>query len=374
MVSVGCADLIDKVFDLFLNPGDIVIIESPCYVGAITCLKGRQVKCLEVSSDTEGINAAKLDQILTSWPSNIPKPKLLYTIPTGCNPTGKNTSLKRKIEVLKLAHKHDFMIVEDDPYYYLQFNSEDKEERTASYLSLDQNVFKRVVRLDSFSKIAAPGLRIGCASGPSEVISKLVIHQMATTGHPCRLAQALLLKWLDQIGFDGFMKHCQEVCSVYKKRRDTFLSSLRLYLSESDDRDYYAKWEVPQAGMFVWAEFFVKQGDKHIALDTFKMIDRDQVKSKILIVPGSEFYFRHKRSSHVRLSYATPSEQEMELGMHRIVAMLSREASRINSAQNSPKTSPQTPRKSNSGSIFGFLELFPVLKSSSTETQDRSNI
>lgn len=178
---------------MLISPGDNVLFESPGYVGVIAFLRHQpcnlvgndlslplfvHVKMrlcsllilyswslsLDVNLDSNGIVPSKLREQLDNWPADKRKPKLLYTVPVGGNPTGVSQTLERKKEIYDIARQHDLLILEDDPYFYLQFG-----DKIPSYFSMD--VDGRVLRFDSMSKILSSGLRVGWATGPVELIN-----------------------------------------------------------------------------------------------------------------------------------------------------------------------------------------------------------
>jgi len=139
---------------------------------------------IEVETDVEGLNSQSLREVLDSWPSSKPKPKILYTVPYGSNPTGATTSLTRRKEVLDLARKHNVLILEDDPYYFMYFGA---SPRIPSYFMLEAQTgdrsVGRVLRFDSFSKILSAGIRTGFVTGPAPLLDAIDRH-VCTFNHP----------------------------------------------------------------------------------------------------------------------------------------------------------------------------------------------
>lgn len=169
---------------------------------------------------------------------------------SGGNPTGITTTTHRKQEIYQIASEFNIIILEDDPYYYLQYNTQNREK---SYFGMD--VDGRVLRFDSFSKVLAAGARLGFVTGPPFLIdryiilqyyihniSRLQMHQMSTTLSPSGLSQLILYQYLNHQGLDGFLEHVSGPnCTLeYKKRRDLFVSYLEKYLTGK------ATWNVPR--------------------------------------------------------------------------------------------------------------------------------
>ncbi|KAG8779759.1 hypothetical protein FRC12_023857 [Ceratobasidium sp. 428] len=175
-IGTGSQDLLYKSFSAFINPGDPVLIEAPVYAGVVPMLKSSWCELVEVPTDGQGIQSSELEHILEAWPQDKPKPKILYTTPYGSNPSGATATTERRKQVLELSRKHKFLILEDDPYFYLYFGA---QPRPPSYFHLeaqDGGPVGMVLRYDSLSKILSSGLRIGFVSGPSYVLDKIDLH------------------------------------------------------------------------------------------------------------------------------------------------------------------------------------------------------
>lgn len=272
----------------------------------------------DVTSDEQGILPSQLSALLESYEGKAEKPKVcsrcfrvynneqvLYTIPTACNPTGASTPLDRKKEIYALAQKHNVLIVEDDPYYYLQFQS--GEERTPSYFSMDTD--HRVLRFDSFSKILSSGIRVGFVTGPKPLIERITLHSQATVLHPGGLSQMVAILLFRQWGLDGFLKHVQTVCSFYRHRRDLMIRLAETYLKG------LAVWHPPTAGMFLWMQLVGIQ-------DTRALIQEKAIEKKVILLPGAEFQANGGPSSFVRAAFSTATEQQMEEAFKRLAELL----------------------------------------------------
>ncbi|KAG6811264.1 hypothetical protein H0H93_014487, partial [Arthromyces matolae] len=174
-VGSGSQDLIYKAVNALVNPGDPVLVECPVYAGVLPMFSTLNCEQVEVETDAHGIKSSSLRSILENWPAGKPKPRVLYTVPYGCNPTGMTATLERRKEVLTLAREHNFLILEDDPYYYLYYG---KAPRYPSYFALESEETNtgRVLRFDSLSKILSAGIRIGFASGPKPLLDAINKH------------------------------------------------------------------------------------------------------------------------------------------------------------------------------------------------------
>ena len=230
------------------------------------------------------------------------KPKVLYTIPTGSNPTGGSLSVERKREIYQLAREHDLLILEDDPYYFLQFGP-----RSQSLLGMDAD--GRVLRFDSFSKIISSGLRLGWATGPAELIERLNLHMQATTLHPSGLSQVITLAILEEMKHEGFIKHTEYVSGFYKKRMEAFQAAAKKNLTG------LAEWNTPSAGMFCWIKLLGID-------DTYSLIQEKAVKEKVLLVPGNAFSAAGEKSSYVRASFSMATPEQMDEALRRLANLI----------------------------------------------------
>lgn len=181
-VTNGSQEAFTKAFDMLIEPGDHILVDSPGYSGAFACLRPMFPHFVEVPCDADGLNPEGLEKILASYGPTAPeRPKFLYTVPTGANPSGLCTTNERRRQIYRIARKYDLLILEDDPYYYLQFGP-----KFESYFSLD--VDGRVLRFDSMSKVLSAGIRIGWATGPKELLERIILHGQVGAGQTARVA------------------------------------------------------------------------------------------------------------------------------------------------------------------------------------------
>jgi kynurenine/2-aminoadipate aminotransferase len=296
----GTQDLIGKIFDMMVERGDSVLIENPSYAGALAALKPLGPNLLAVDTDQFGLVPSKLRQILENHKGA--PPKFLYTVPNGSNPTGASLTLERKKEIYQLAQEYDFIIVEDDAYYYLQF-----QERTPTFLSMD--VDGRVIRLDSFSKIVAPGLRLGFATGPPPLIQRLNMHMQATALHPSGLSQAILLGILESMGMSGLLEHTKKISEFYRDRMHIFLKLVEKHLTG------LAEWNPPAAGMFFWIKLLG-------VTDSYRLIREKAMEQKVILIPGAAFLPHEGTSPYVRAAFSTASPEQMDEALRRFALLL----------------------------------------------------
>jgi len=186
-VGSGSQDLITKAFSCLMNSGDSVLIEAPVFAGTLGFLYAQPVELVEVATSTAGIEPDALEDILANWDAKYPGkrfPKILYTIPTGSNPTGCNTPLASKQRVLALARKYNLLVLEDDAYHYLAY---DVAARSASYFEIearDGGDVGRVVRFDTLSKILSSGMRLGFMTAAPQLMDRLNLMTSNTNLQP----------------------------------------------------------------------------------------------------------------------------------------------------------------------------------------------
>jgi aromatic amino acid aminotransferase I len=257
---------------MFTEPGDWIISEQYSFPAAIETAVPMGVRCAAVAMDSHGMLPSSLDEVMTNWDERARgsrKPFLIYTVPTGQNPTGSTQSLDRRREIYAMARKHDLYIFEDEPYYFLQmqpYTGPDAPEvppptthadflktLVPSYLSLD--VDGRVMRADSFSKVLAPGSRTSWITASEQICDRFRTHADVSTQGPSGFSQLILFKLLDeQWGHAGYIDWLMHMRTEYTRRRNVMMEACDLYLPKE-----ITSWVPPMAGMFHWIQVDWKQ-------------------------------------------------------------------------------------------------------------------
>ncbi|KAJ7676697.1 pyridoxal phosphate-dependent transferase [Mycena polygramma] len=251
-IGAGSQDLMYKACAALIDDGDFVLVETPVYAGVLGFLAPLPCTLIEAHADAQGLNPASLEAILSNWDATHPGkayPKFLYTIPSGSNPTGASIPDRRKVEVLKLSKKYNFLLLEDDAYAFLYYGPEGKQAR--SYFALEEEVNGergRVVRFDSFSKVLSSGMRLGWMTASPQLASAVNMVTASTNLQPSSLSQVMAYSLLSRWGPTGFLKHCAGVAAFYRERRDAFETVARAQL------EGLAEWTSPVAGMFLWVQ------------------------------------------------------------------------------------------------------------------------
>uniref|UniRef100_A0A8C9Z208 Kynurenine/alpha-aminoadipate aminotransferase, mitochondrial n=1 Tax=Sander lucioperca TaxID=283035 RepID=A0A8C9Z208_SANLU len=311
-VTTGSQEGLCKVFEMLVNPGDNVLLDAPTYSGTLAALQPLGCNLINVPSDQHGMIPAALKEVLSRWdPSEVHKPsstapKILYTIPNGGNPTGASMTAQRKQEVYELARQYDMLIIEDDPYFFLQFD----KPWAPTFLSMD--VDRRIIRTDSFSKILSSGLRIGFVTGPKPLVDRVVLHIQASTMHTSTFTQLMVSQLLHSWGQEGFLQHIEghSCIDFYRKQRDAMITSADKWLKD------VAEWHTPSAGMFLWIKL------KGIA-DTQQLIMKKALEKEVLLVPGGVFMINSSDPCpYVRAAFSLSTPEQID-ELHHLISLFS---------------------------------------------------
>eukprot|EP01116_Phalansterium_solitarium_P024760 TRINITY_DN915_c2_g1_i2.p1 TRINITY_DN915_c2_g1~~TRINITY_DN915_c2_g1_i2.p1 ORF type:complete len:429 (+),score=144.14 TRINITY_DN915_c2_g1_i2:457-1743(+) len=311
-VTTGSQDALSKAFDVLINEGDYVLVEEPCYSGSLAALQPIGCNLVGIKTDADGLIPDDLERVLSSWPFDTKPLRVLYLIPNGQNPSGSTLSHERKLRVYELARQYNLLIMEDDPYYYLQLPTAARPTVVRSPTLLSMDVDGRVLRFESFSKIISSGLRVGFVTGPKALVERVQLDQQATVLHPSGVSQAILYTILSSWGADGWEKQLLAIQETYTKRRDALIRSAERHLQG------LAEWHTPSAGMFVWFKLLGIE-------DSFDLIKKKAVEEKFVMVPGKPFSTSDAPSPYVRASYSTSTDEEMDLAVQRLATLLRRE-------------------------------------------------
>ncbi|XP_033632215.1 kynurenine/alpha-aminoadipate aminotransferase, mitochondrial-like [Asterias rubens] len=317
IVSTGSQHALSTSCEMLLSKNDNVLTSSPLYPGTVAILRPIGTKFLTIEVDGDGMKVEQIKEIMSHWDpadghsesSDIPR--VLCVVPNGDNPSGAGLSLERKKEIYAIAQKYNMIIMEDDPYFFIQFN----KPKVPSFLSLD--IDGRVLRFDSFSKILSAGMRVGFVTGPKYLLSKVNMHMQSSVLHTGGMSQMLIFKLLEKWGMDGFLSHTDKVAAFYEERRDILMESADRWLRGM------AEWHEPRGGMFLWMKLLGIE-------DTTPLIMKRARDKGVLFVPGGVFYPESdKKSSHIRAAYSLCTPEEMDKGMERLSIILKEELSEL---------------------------------------------
>lgn len=287
IILSGSSQGIDLLTKTFINPGDRIIVESPTFLGAIQTFKMYQADLIEAEMDEHGLVIADLEEKIAKY-----QPKFIYTIPTFQNPTGRTLPAERRKQIAELAEKYGVIILEDDPYAALRYAG----EAQPSIKSFDKA--NRVVKLMSFSKTISPGLRVGAAYAPAEIIAKFNLGKQGQDVHTSNLTQGLVCEYIKEGAyFDGIAANC----AYYAGKLDAMYAAAQKYFPKG------TKLVRPEGGMFLWAE--LPEG-----IDATALFE-EAVRRKVAYVPGTHFYAYGGHDNTLRLNYTMADEAQIEKGM-----------------------------------------------------------
>jgi len=291
IVTTGSQQALDLISRIFINPGDVVLVEAPSYVGALGTFKQYEANVVHVQMDEHGLIPQALRDAIAAVRANGQQIKFLYLIPNYQNPAGVLLPADRRTEILEICQSEKIFIVEDNPYGLLGF---DKPSPNAMRASDSENV----IYLGSFSKTIAPGFRVGWALVPPSLKEKLVIAAESSILCPSNFSQLAISGYLaDQPWRDQIASFCQ----LYKARRDAMLESLEAHFPAN------ATWTKPAGGFYVWVTLPPE-------IDTTALMPKAIV-AKVAYVPGTAFFADGFGSWSMRLSYCHPTPERIREGV-----------------------------------------------------------
>jgi 2-aminoadipate transaminase len=294
MITSGGIDCLELVAKTYLDPGDLVIVEAPTYLGAIMAFRGYEARVHGVPVDAGGL---RVDVLADELAAGV-RPKILYTIPDFQNPSGLSMTIERRRELVALARRYGFLIVEDVAYRELSFDH--APPRALWTLAPDV-----VVQAGTFSKIFCPGFRLGWAAGPAEIIARLVVAKQNSDQCSGAFGQRLL----EEYGRTGQLE-LQVVSSraLYARRAALTADALARHMPDG------TTWTTPQGGFYIWLT--APEGLDTVALSA------PARKRKVAYVPGRPFYPDDDGHAQIRISYSRVADELIDEGIRRIGAVL----------------------------------------------------
>ncbi|WVQ85764.1 hypothetical protein IAT38_007931 [Cryptococcus sp. DSM 104549] len=336
LLTAGNTDGVDAIMRALFDKGDYMLVEEFAYPGLMTSAESMGIKLLGVPLDSEGVNAVALDEMMAAWDEEKmggPRPKMLVLVPTCSNPSGVTVPEHRKREIYAVCRKWELLIGEDDPYCFLQIRPNGADSPIVpSFLSMDTD--GRVIRVDSFSKIVAPGSRLGFITAHKVLLEKLMNTREGATQSPSGFSvaaiSAVLRGWGGHEGFEKeYLPHISE---IYAKRCYSLISLLKKHVPAE-------LIEIPEGsgGMFLWIRLKIETHPSFPAEDPEAISHKlflAMVDEKVLTAPSA--YFKapstqtltkeeEAKNIFVRLSFSLPTPEDMEEGAIRMAKALKRE-------------------------------------------------
>ena len=298
LITNGSQQGLDLLGRVLLDPKDTLVVSNPTYLGALQAFNFFDSRYAAADSDEHGIIPDSLDEVLTSLTTNGIRPKFMYAVPTFQNPSGTCIPESRRRKILDLAHEHDLLVVEDDPYGRLRFDGDPVP--TMKAMDKDEG---RVLYLGTFSKILVPGFRLAWSAGPKELISKMVVSKQSVDLCTNAFTQFIAA---DMLQSGVIEKHLPKIIDLYRGKRDIMLGAMDQHFPKDG-----VKWTKSEGGMFTWAE--MPDG-----IDCVKMLEA-AVKQNVAFVPGKPF-FPDPGVGHntMRLNYTHATDDNIRTGVERL--------------------------------------------------------
>ena len=291
LITTGSQQCLDFAGKLFLDPGDVVLCESPSYLGALNAFNAYEPVFKEVPTDEQGIIPEELDKILATTP----KCKFIYVIPDFQNPTGICWSLERRQKFMEVINKYDLPVFEDNPYGELRYSG----TKNPTLKSMDTKGL--VSFLGTFSKIFCPGLRLGWIAGPHAIVEKFVMIKQSADLHTSNFDQGVADAYMDTYDLDA---HVEEIVALYGHRRDLILKTMEEEFPEG------VTFTRPEGGLFLWVT--VPEG-----VSARKVFDKC-IEQKVAAVIGDAFYPNDKTDRSMRVNYSCMSDEKIVEGVKRM--------------------------------------------------------
>jgi len=299
IITSGAQQVMELACKSLCNAGDTLICEAPSFIGSLNAFKSYNVNLVGVPLDDDGMNPEILEKTLKENPNT----KLIYLIPNFQNPTGKTTTLARRKEIYALAQKYNTIILEDNPYGDLRFAGED----VPTIKSLDTD--NRVIYAGSFSKVLAPGIRVGYGIAPKEVIQKMVVCKQVSDVQSNNFGQMLAYHFVKDTDFDGHLKNLR---AIYKQKAERMMHGMEEHFSKN------ITFTRPEGGLFLWCT--LPEGN-----DMMGFCKRAVAEYKIALVPGSAFMVSESDVTYsFRMNYSTPTDADIDKGVE-ILGKLTKE-------------------------------------------------
>ncbi len=296
MITSGGQQGIDLSIRTFIDPGDVVIAEGPTYPGAVPPLTTYEAEVAHIPMDNNGMLVDELEPTLDRLAAAGKRVKLLYTIPNFHNPAGVTMSGERREQLVRIAHERELMIVEDNPYGQIRFDG----EPLPSLYELDEGT-GWVIYVSTFSKILAPGLRVGWVAAPAPVLRRMNMGKQSEDLCSGTLNQRFVLEYLKRY---DWRDHVARVNQIYRQRRDAMLTALE------EEFPPATTWTRPRGGLFVWVTL-------PSFIDTNELLAR-AIKEDVAFVPGSAAYLNGDGSNSMRLNFSANEPAVISDGIARL--------------------------------------------------------
>jgi 2-aminoadipate transaminase len=297
LIIQGGQQGLDLAARMMIDPGDVVITENPTFLGALIAFNPCEPTYATVRSDQDGMDADDLARVLATEQ----RAKMIYVVPDFANPTGTTLSLARRHRLIELANDHDVLVIEDSPYRPLRYSG----DHLPTLKSLDTE--GRVLHLGSFSKILAPGMRLGWAVAEPGMLERLSLLKLAADTQSSTLNMSATSAYLARFDLDA---HIARSVPVYRQKRDLMLATMTETFPD------HVRWTEPEGGLFTWLTF--RTGFDAAAF----MAERLLPEAKVAFVPGATFFPVHQQPQHARMSFSGVADDRLVQGVTAIGTLL----------------------------------------------------
>ena len=295
IITSGGLEAMSLMCQLYIEPGDVILVESPTFVHSVETFSMFEASCIPVHMDDEGMVTEDLEEKIIKY-----NPKIVYVIPTFQNPTGRTLSLERRKKIAELGSKYDVIILEDDPYRDIRYSGED----LLPIKAFDKT--GHTVLANSFSKIFSPGSRIGYVYANDDIISKMIDAKSASNSHTSLLPQVICAEFFKR-GY--YPEHHKMLCDIHRERRDAMIESIDKFFPEGTKRTF------PDGGLFTWVEL---PG----GINTSDLLKESTTNPDVNVafVAGEGFFVEGKGigSNCMRLSFGANSPDKIRVGIERL--------------------------------------------------------
>jgi 2-aminoadipate transaminase len=301
LITVASQQGLDLVAKILVDPGDVVIVGLPTYIGALGAFRSYGAKLVGVALDNDGMRMDLLERELEKLRKKGKKPKFIYEVPDFQNPAGITMSEERRLEFIALARRYDVLILEDSPYRELRYEG----EPVRSIYSLDGN--GQVIALHTFSKILFPGMRLGWVVADEAIIEKLCIAKQSTDLCTPSFTQAIVAEFMARGLLD---KVIEQVRRINREKRQVMLDALDKHMPRLDG----LVWTRPQGGLFLWVSL-----PEYMDADQlfYEAVDRN-----VAYVIGSAFFCDGRGKNTMRLNFSFPTKDEIVEGVQRLAKVI----------------------------------------------------
>jgi 2-aminoadipate transaminase len=296
IILAGGIETLNLVSQVYLEPGDVILVESPTFVHAVQVFKMFQARCIACETDDQGLVIEDVEAKIKQY-----APRMVYVIPTFQNPSGRTLCLERRSALADLGTKYDLVILEDDPYCELRYSG----ELLPPIKNFDTS--GNTVYVNSFSKIFSPGCRLGYVFADEAIIRKIYEVKMATNSHTNMVTQILCAEFFNQGLFES---HLKRICEIHRERRDVMMNCIKTMFPADSTYVY------PDGGLFTWVELSPQ-------IDTTAMLN-EAVAKKVAYMPGMGFFVEGQpiRNNCMRISFGGVTPEKISVGIERLAKVI----------------------------------------------------